>query len=148
MGCEPLGPGVQVHFVTLQPGRCREHGIGVIVHSPLAKGLLTGKYAPDHKFPEGDERSWMAGFQGERFAAALRVADELKAWAASQGHSLYELAIAWTLANSAVTSCIAGAKTPEQARQNAAAADWILTQDALQELDRIQGDFRVLNLHR
>ena len=127
---------------------CQEHGIGVIVHSPLAKGLLTGKYAPDHKFPEGDERSWMAGFQGERFAAALRVADELKAWAASQGHSLYELAIAWTLANSAVTSCIAGAKTPEQARQNAAAADWILTQDALQELDRIQGDFRVLNLHR
>ena len=89
----------------------------------------------------------MAGFQGERFAAALRVADELKAWAESQGHSLFDLAIAWTLANSAVTSCIAGAKTPEQAGQNAAAAAWILTQDALEELDQIQGDFRVLNLH-
>ncbi|MBT6144892.1 MAG: aldo/keto reductase, partial [Gemmatimonadetes bacterium] len=127
---------------------CRENGIGVIVHSPLAKGLLTGKYAPDQRFPEGDERSWMAGFQGERFAAALRVADELKAWAQSQGRSLYELAIAWTLAHAAVTSCIAGAKTPEQARQNAAAAEWILTQDAVQELNRIQGDFRVLNLHR
>lgn len=71
----------------------------------------------------------------------------LKAWAASQGHSLYELAIAWTLANSAVTSCIVGAKTPEQAVQNAAATDWILTQDALQKLDQIQGGFRVLNLH-
>ena len=127
---------------------CRENGVGVIVHSPLAKGLLTGKYGPDHTFPEGDERNWMAGFQGERFAGALGVADELKAWAESQGNSLYELAIAWTLANSAVTSCIAGAKTPEQARQNAAAADWILTQDTLQELDQIQGDFRVLNLHR
>jgi len=127
---------------------CGDHGIGAIVHSPLAKGLLTGKYAPDHTFPEGDERSWMAGFQGERFAAALRVADELKAWAESQGHSLYELAIAWTLANPAVTSCITGAKTPEQARQNAAAADWILTPDDLQELDRIQGGFRVTNLHR
>lgn len=127
---------------------CGDHGVGAIVHSPLAKGLLTGKYAPDHTFPEGDERSWMAGFQGERFAAALRVADELKAWAESQGHSLYELAIAWTLANPAVTSCITGAKTPEQARQNAAAADWVLTQDALAELDRIQGDFRVTNLHR
>ena len=126
---------------------CGENGIGVIVHSPLAKGLLTGKYAPDHTFPEGDERSRMAGFQGERFADALRVADQLKTWAESQDHSLYELAIAWTLANSAVTSCIAGAKTPEQARQNAAAADWTLTQGDLQELDRIQGDFRVLNLH-
>ena len=126
---------------------CQANGIGVIVHSPLAKGLLTGKYAPDHTFPDGDERSWMAGFQGERFAAALRTADKLKAWAESQGHSLFELAIAWTLANSAVTSCIAGAKTPEQAIQNAAAADWILTQEALEELDQIQGDFRVLNLH-
>lgn len=127
---------------------CEEHGIGVIVHSPLAKGLLTGKYAPDHTFPEGDERNWMAGFQGERFAAALRVADQLKAWAESQGHSLYELAIAWVLANSAVTSCIAGAKTPEQVRLNAAAADWMLTRDELRELDEIQGNFRVLNLHR
>ena len=127
---------------------CAENGIGVIVHSPLAKVLLTGKYAPDHIFPDGDERSWMAGFQGERFTAALRVADELKAWAESQGHSLYELAIAWVLANSAVTSCITGAKTPEQVRQNAAAADWVLTRENLQEVERIQGDFRVLNLHR
>jgi len=126
---------------------CQANGIGVIVHSPLAKGLLTGKYVPDHKFPDGDERNWMAGFQGERFADALRMADELKGWAESQGHSLFELAIAWTLASSAVTSCIAGAKTPEQAVQNAAAADWILTQDDLRELDQVQGDFRVLSLH-
>ena len=96
----------------------------------------------------GAKRTPMAGFQGERFAASLRVADKLKVWAESQGHSLYELAIAWTLANPAVTSCITGAKTPQQVRQNAAAADWILTPEALEELDQIQGDFRVLNLHR
>lgn len=127
---------------------CEENGIGVVVHSPLAKGLLTGKYSPDHKFPDGDERSWMAGFQGERFAASLHVAEGLKNWASSHGHSLFELAIAWTLANTAVTSCIVGAKTPEQATQNAAAADWMLTQGDLQEIDHIQGEFRVLNLHR
>ena len=126
---------------------CEEHGIGVIVHSPLAKGLLTGKYAPDHKFPQDDERSWMAAFQGERFASALRIANELKAWAAEQGHTLVELAIAWTLANSAVTSCIVGAKTPEQARQNAEAAQWVLTARELEEIDQIQGNFRILNLH-
>ncbi len=127
---------------------CEAHGIGVIVHSPLAKGLLTGKYTPDHKFPEDDERSWMAAFQKERFASALRVADELKAWATAQGHSLVELAVAWTLAHSAVTSCIVGAKTPEQVKQNAEAAQWVLTADDLREIDQIQDDFRILNLHR
>jgi aryl-alcohol dehydrogenase-like predicted oxidoreductase len=126
---------------------CETHGIGVIVHSPLAKGLLTGKYTPEHKFAEDDERSWMAAFQGERFAAALRVAEDLQAWAAAHGHSLVELAIAWTLANTAVTSCIVGAKTPEQVRQNAEAAQWTLTEDNLQEIDEIQGEFRIESLH-
>jgi myo-inositol catabolism protein IolS len=126
---------------------CKEHGIGVIVHSPLAKGLLTGKYTADHKFPEDDERSWMAAFQGERFAGALKVVAKLKAWAEGQGHSLVELAIAWVLANDAVTSAIVGAKTPEQVTQNAAAADWVLSAEELQEIDQIQGDFRILDLH-
>jgi myo-inositol catabolism protein IolS len=126
---------------------CQAHGIGVIVHSPLAKGLLTGKYTPDHKFAEDDERSGMAAFQGQRFASALQVADELKAWAAARGRTLVELAIAWVLTNAAVTSCIVGAKTPEQAKQNAKAAQWVLSSDDLREIDHIQGDFRILNLH-
>ncbi|TFH42016.1 MAG: aldo/keto reductase, partial [Lysobacterales bacterium] len=127
---------------------CESHGIGVIVHSPLAKGLLTGKYAQDHKFPEDDERSWMAAFQKERFANALSVAEKLKVWAEARDHTLVELAIAWTLANTAVTSCIVGAKTPEQVRQNAKAAQWVLTSEELQQIDQIQGDFRILNLHQ
>ncbi len=127
---------------------CKEHRIGVIVHSPLAKGLLTGKYTLDHKFAEDDERSWMAGFQGGRFASALNVANELKAWAEGKGHSLVDLAIAWVLANPAVTSAIVGAKTPEQAVQNAEAANWFLTPEDLQEIDQIHGDYRILYLHR
>ena len=127
---------------------CEDNGIGVIVHSPLAKGLLTGKYRADHNYAEDDERSEMAGFQGERFGSALEVADALKQWAEARGRTLVHLAIAWTLANSAVTSCIAGAKTPEQAVHNAGAADWILTPDDLQEIDQIQGGFRVSSLHQ
>jgi aryl-alcohol dehydrogenase-like predicted oxidoreductase len=126
---------------------CREHGIGVIVHSPLAKGLLTGKYTADHRFPREDERSRMAGFQGERFASSLTAVAGLKAWAEEMGHSLVDLAIAWVLSNDAVTSAIVGAKTPDQVRQNAKAADWVLTPEELKEIDRIQGDFRILNLH-
>jgi myo-inositol catabolism protein IolS len=126
---------------------CEAHGIGVIAHSPLAKGLLTGKYTPDYRFADDDERSRMAGFQGARFADALRVADALKQWAAAQGHSLVELAIAWTLANPAVTSCIVGAKSPQQAISNAAAAAWELSADDLRAIDEIQGDFRIASLH-
>jgi aryl-alcohol dehydrogenase-like predicted oxidoreductase len=126
---------------------CKQKGIGVIVHSPLAKGLLTGKYTPDYKFPEDDERSWMAAFQGERFVKALNVAEKLRVWAEEKGHTLVHLAIAWTLANPAVTSCIAGAKTPEQVKHNAKAADWILMPDDLDEINQIQGDFRILSLH-
>ncbi|MFC1712508.1 aldo/keto reductase [Candidatus Poribacteria bacterium] len=126
---------------------CKENGIGVINHSTLAKGLLTGKYAPDQKFAEDDERSWMAGFQGERFSRALSVVEKLKKWAEEKGHSIVHLAVAWVLANPVITSCIVGAKTPEQAIQNAEAINWVLTPEDLQELDQIQGDFRILNLH-
>ena len=90
----------------------------------------------------------MAGFQGERFADAVTVAEKLKHWAEAKGHSLVDLAIAWVLANPAVTSAIVGAKTPQQAVQNAKAADWVLTPEDLQEIDLIQGDYRILNLHR
>ncbi len=126
---------------------CARHGIGVIAHSPLAKGLLTGKYAAEYQFPADDERSQMAAFQGDRFTEALRIADQLKLWAAAKDHTLVELAIAWTLANPAVTSCIVGAKSPAQAISNAAAADWVLTPAELSEIDQIQGDFRISSLH-
>lgn len=126
---------------------CKNNGIGVIVHSPLAKGLLTGKYVPGHTFPADDERSWMAAFQGERFTNALAVAEKLKKWSEDKGHHLVHLAIAWTLSNSAVTSCIVGAKSPQQVLQNARAAEWELSKQDLKEIDEIQGEFRILNLH-
>ena len=50
---------------------CEREGIGILGHSPLAKGLLTGKYRPDHQFPEDDERSNFPRFQGETFARFL-----------------------------------------------------------------------------
>ena len=126
---------------------CSEHGIGVIPHSTLAKGLLTGLYKPDHQFAEDDERSWMAGFQGERFSQNLAMADKLKVWAADHGHSLIHLAIAWALANPALTSALVGAKTPKQVAHNAKAADWVLTDDEMAEITAILGDYSVASIH-
>ena len=116
---------------------CLEIGIGVIVHSPLARGLLTGKYLPGHRFPGSDKRSGYEIFGSARFDSAYSYVEQLSAWAADRGRDIVQLAIAWTLAHPAVTSSIVGAKTPEQALHNASAAEWTLTESELAELDCI-----------
>ena len=122
---------------------CLENGIGVIVFSPLGKGLLTGRYGPDHRFASDDERSGMRDFQPGTFERVIKAADRLKAWAEDHGRDLVQLAIAWTLANPAVTSSIVGAKSADQVYHNAKAADWRLTEDDLREIDEVQGGFRL-----
>jgi aryl-alcohol dehydrogenase-like predicted oxidoreductase len=126
--------GAQIHWNLLT--RDVEHsvvpaaeaaGLGVVPYFPLASGLLTGKYRKGEPFPEGTRFAW-----NERFASAAtdesfdRVA-AYEAYAKSQGHTVGELAIAWLLAQPAVTSVIAGATRPEQVAANAAAARWVLT---------------------
>ena len=116
---------------------CLDIGIGVIVHSPLARGLLTGKYQPGHRFPGSDTRSGYEIFGPSNFDSAYSYVEKLTAWAADRGRDIVQLAIAWTLAHPAVTSSIVGAKTPEQALHNASAAEWTLTESELAELDGI-----------
>ena len=116
---------------------CLERGIGVIAHSPLAKGLLTGKYRTGHEFPEGDERHNHQNYPTPVMNKAFSVAERLRGWASDHGRSLADFAIAWTLAHPSVTSSIVGAKTPEQARMNAAAGDWELSESDLSEIDTL-----------
>jgi aryl-alcohol dehydrogenase-like predicted oxidoreductase len=93
---------------------CREHGIGVLAHSPLAKGLLTGKYTAETVFPSDDERSWLPSFQGESFRHDLDVAGRLEALARDKGLTLVQFAIAWLLRDPAITCVLVGAKSPTQ----------------------------------
>ena len=116
---------------------CAAHNVGVIVHSPLAKGLLAGKYRPGHVFPPDDERSGFDRFQGERFAAYLAKADHLKAIAEARGLTLPQFAVAWTLREEAMTVCLVGAKNGEQARENAVAGDVVLTPEELKQIEVI-----------
>ena len=118
---------------------CAAHGVGVIVHSPLAKGLLTGKYRPGHVFPADDERAGFPRFQGETFARHVAAADKLADVAAERGGSLLQLAIAWTLRQPGVTSCIVGAKSPEQVDDHLGAVDLAarLTDDDLARIATI-----------
>ena len=116
---------------------CLGRGIGVLAHSPLAKGLLTAKYRPGHAFPEDDERSRMPRFQGDSFARSVAAADRLGAWARERGRSLVELAIAWVLSHPAVTVCLCGAKSPEQVDEHVRASTWELTQAEREEVARL-----------
>lgn len=90
---------------------CVKHGIGIIVHSPLAKGLLTGRYTPESTFPPDDERSGFQDFKGSLFARHLLKATRLEEIAKEKGVSLVQLAIAWTLRLPVVSCTLVGAKS-------------------------------------
>ncbi|MCW5659118.1 MAG: aldo/keto reductase [Burkholderiaceae bacterium] len=95
---------------------CAHFGIGVAPYSPVARGVLSGKYAPGAKPAEGtragrgDKRILETEFRDE----SLRAAQELKAHCAAKGVSLAHFAVAWVLAHRAVSSVIAGPRTFEQ----------------------------------
>jgi aryl-alcohol dehydrogenase-like predicted oxidoreductase len=116
---------------------CERQGIGVLAHSPLAKGLLTGRYRAGHVFPPDDERSQMKAFQGNEFQRVLTRTDALAGWAKARGHSMLDLAIAWVLSHPAVTVCLCGAKSPEQVDDHIRAAEWQLTVDDRRDVERL-----------
>ncbi len=74
----------------------------------------------------------------------MAIVEKLLGWAADHGHSGTQLAIAWTLAHPAVTSCIVGAKTPEQATHNAEAGNWQLSKGEMSEIAEILGGFQIV----
>lgn len=122
---------------------CLENGIGVIPHSVLCKGVLGGKHKPGHRFAQDDERRLFNFFRGELFEQAYSVAQRLDGWARDQGRDIAQLAIAWVLANPAVSSALVGAKSAEQVYHNAKAADWRLTPGDLEEIEGLMGGFRM-----
>ncbi len=106
-------------------------GVGVIVRVPLASGLLSGKYTRETSFAADDHRSFNRSgeafdvgetFAGVPFEAGLDAVEELRALV-PDGGSLAALALRWILMHDAVTTIIPGARSPEQAEGNAAAAE-------------------------
>lgn len=122
---------------------CLQNGIGVIPHSVLSKGVLGGKHKPGHQFAGDDERRLFSFFRGDDFEQAYTVAQRLDAWARDNGRDIVQLAIAWVLANPAVSSALVGAKSPEQVYHNAKAADWTLTPSDLREIETLMDGYRM-----
>lgn len=115
---------------------CLEHGVSIIAYSSLAQGLLTGKFAPNHQFADGDIRAKNKLFQGENYQRAQEALAQLRPIAERHSCTLAQLALAW-LITQPNTSAIVGARNAEQAVQNARAAEVLLTEDELAEIDTI-----------
>jgi len=131
---------LQNHYSLLERGaeaavlpRCAELGVGFVPYFPLASGLLTGKYRRGEPVPAGTRLEGSDALTEDAFD---RV-EELEEFARAHGHTLLELAIAGLASQPAVVSVIAGATKPEQVRANAAAGDWELGEDELEELSAL-----------
>lgn len=115
---------------------CEENNITILAYSSMAQGLLTGKFAKDHKFQKGDHRAGNRLFIPENFERVHRALDRLGPLAAEKKASLGQLALAWVISHAGACA-IAGARSADQATQNAAAAGVSLSNDDLARLDEI-----------
>ncbi len=115
---------------------CIENNISILAYSPLAQGLLTGKFEPGHKFDPADNRAKNKLFQGENYLRAQQALDKLRPIAERHQASLGNLALAWLIAQPQANA-IVGARNAEQAAANALAADIQLSPDQIQEIDAI-----------
>lgn len=115
---------------------CIENDISILAYSSLAQGLLTGKFAADHKFDAEDNRAKNKLFQGENYQRAQLALTKLRPIADRHQATLGNLALAWLIAQPQ-TNAIVGARNTEQAVNNALAANIKLSKGELQEIDAI-----------
>jgi aryl-alcohol dehydrogenase-like predicted oxidoreductase len=122
----------------------KRHGLGQIVWSPVAQGVLSGKYKPGAELPAGSRATDDKGGADtiKRFLTdeVLTGVAKLEPIAADLGLSMAQLAIAWVLQNDNVASAIIGASRPEQVADNAKAAGVVLPADVMARIDEALGD--------
>ncbi len=113
-------------------------GLGLLVWSPLAGGLLSGKYGREQTDVEGSRRTAMA-FPPVEMDRAYNVIDVLRDLAERKHASVAQLAIAWLLQQPRVTSVLLGTKRIEQLDDNLGAVDVVLSEEELRSLDEVSG---------
>lgn len=115
---------------------CIKNNITILAYSPMAQGILTGKFGPDHTFSKGDHRSKNKLFRPENSQRVQQALAKLRPIAQRHGLSLGQLALAWVIAQPN-TCAIAGARNSEQVLQNAKGAEVCLSAADLVEMDAI-----------
>ncbi|HEY7115393.1 MAG TPA: aldo/keto reductase, partial [Tepidisphaeraceae bacterium] len=123
---------------------CSRAGIGQVVWSPLAQGVLTGKYKPnaappsDSRAVDNRQNQFIKPWVNDR--ALLERVQRLAPLAAEAGCSMSQLALAWCLRQSNVTSCIIGATRPQQVEENAEASGIKLDQETIRRIEDAMGE--------
>ncbi len=116
---------------------CGEHGIGVIVYSPMKSGLLTGAMTKERvaALPQDDFRRKAMAFREPQLSRNLEFAELMKGIGARHGRTAGEVAIAWTLRHAAVTAAIVGLRSPRQVEGVRGALEFRLSAEEIQEID-------------
>ena len=122
---------------------CREHGVGVLVYSPLQKGLLTGKVTMDRTFPADDLRSRDRYFRPENRRRVLEFLDAIRPIAEAHRATLAQVVINWTIHRPGVTAALVGVRNPAQAEENAGAAAFRLTNDENRKMDNLLDNLKL-----
>jgi aryl-alcohol dehydrogenase-like predicted oxidoreductase len=112
-----LERGIEAEVLPL----CRRESLGVIAYSPMARGLLSGKFAAGHHFGPNDHRGGLRWFRPETLPKVQAALDKARPLASAYGVSLANLAVAWVTSAPGVTAAIVGARDPVQATENARA---------------------------
>ena len=118
---------------------CRSNGVGVIVYSPMASGLLTGAMTRERaaKLPDSDWRSRDIEFVEPKLSKNLALVERLREVGEKYGRPPGQVAIAWILRNPAVTAAIVGARNAEQVEKNVGAVELQLTDEDVEEIEGI-----------
>jgi aryl-alcohol dehydrogenase-like predicted oxidoreductase len=118
---------------------CAKNKIGVVVYSPMQRGLLTGKFSKEHlaSLSPDDHRRKSPDFQEPRFTATLELVEKLRPIAVRNKRTLAQLAIAWVLRRPEVTAAIVGARKPQQITETAPASDWKLTKKDIDQIEQL-----------
>ena len=118
---------------------CSANNIGVIVYSPMQKGLLTGKFTRERvqNLPEDDHRRRDPRFQDPELSANLKLVKDLSSIAEKSGRTVAQLAIAWVLRRREVTAAIVGARRPSQIEETVVAGDWTLSKEQIAAIEAL-----------
>ena len=116
---------------------CLENDIGIIAYSPLASGVLTGKYDKDHKFTDWRSKGILGQFTGPDYVSNVSKVDQLKSIADEEGRSCAQMAINWIFHQPGLTSALVGVKNHEQMEANVEAVGWNTTSENQLKINEI-----------
>jgi aryl-alcohol dehydrogenase-like predicted oxidoreductase len=133
---------LQLYFSLIDPTPLKElfpiakqEGVGIIIAEPLAQGILTGKYKPNHLFPHSDIRNHV--YDNNLLQKKLKKSQEFQ-FLISEDRNASQVALSYVLSRDEVSTCIPGAKSVEQLKSNSLASEIKLSEEELEKIKNIQ----------